>query len=727
MKENRYVDILRQVKGLTESGSLADAKNILTTLFDIKPVRLLWYIEYARLLMAEGDWAKAISILKSAATPVCGYEFVDEYYEMLYVLYANSNNTIEAKRCLYSMCALKRFEGRAAEDELEYIQAMDEQCLAHNIQDSDYIQQIQESLYIAGEDALMSLINKSGNCKADINLSCVNNWVIDVCVNSIYLVLADQYTNQYMAQMAMQILAGAGIKAAYIEETDSQAIMCRIDELTKERPEEMFVLLAPGCLLNELAMTEAGKRDVERLETYELDYMEHAFKLGRAGSYVAYLDCLYDADVKHMLCSKPEKKISVVIPARNNADTLKYTIISCINQRKCCVSGAQSDINNNEFYEDYEILISDNSSAGNEEVYLLCKQLSEDLKHANRQVELRYIHTPRELPLHRSFEYAYLNTKGEFVLSLGSDDAILPWALDNIDYALDKKKSAMIIQWGFGGYIWPGTKNGTNNNYADAFTMGEYHRQGIPVITEVDSSQYIDEIIADGDKMYQAPTLYIRSGFRREYLCTLLSKTNRLIGGQNQDICTGIINSAIAANTVRIHNVLAIVGHSGNSIGYKNLCGIRDINMVGKLIEGLDASYLAGNHYQAYIETYVPDIGGEVIYAYSAILYAVSIGVLDEDILGRLDWKDIYRRVISQLDYRDCYYDKKINRLIYSISRLGEEFDYDKVMKSVRIETDEADNKAYVDQINEDGSFIIDAASHNISNIYEACIYATNR
>ena len=53
----------------------------------------------------------------------------------------------------------------------------------------------------------------------------------------------------------------------------------------------------------------------------------------------------------------------------------------------------------------------------------------------------------RSVPLSKSFEYAYIHAKGEYIFALGSDDGLLPWGLSALEEVIEAFPNEEIIQW----------------------------------------------------------------------------------------------------------------------------------------------------------------------------------------------------------------------------------------------------------------------------------------
>ena len=51
---------------------------------------------------------------------------------------------------------------------------------------------------------------------------------------------------------------------------------------------------------------------------------------------------------------------------------------------------------------------------------------------------------------------------------------------------------------------------------------------------------------------------------------------------------------------------------------------------------------MIGQSFQGYIDRMIPDTGGEVIYMYIALLYGISLGVLDENVIKSVNWGNAF-------------------------------------------------------------------------------------
>ncbi|MEZ6140407.1 MAG: glycosyltransferase family 2 protein [Zavarzinella sp.] len=97
-------------------------------------------------------------------------------------------------------------------------------------------------------------------------------------------------------------------------------------------------------------------------------------------------------------------RFSVVIPTRNRPGTLAATLKTCLNQHA---------------FEDYEIIISDNSDNGDS--LTVIKELLTK--------KVQYHRTPKPLAMHDNWEFALQKATGEYICYLGDDDGLHPDAL----------------------------------------------------------------------------------------------------------------------------------------------------------------------------------------------------------------------------------------------------------------------------------------------------------
>mgnify|MGYP000854882229 FL=1 len=313
-----------------------------------------------------------------------------------------------------------------------------------------------------------------------------------------------------------------------------------------------LIVIARDDHMDELHAKDALAGDIQRLSHCLPPQFSYGFSFAWAGDYLTYISCFYGENIEPLLDAPATCDFSIVIPVRNSADTLRYTLETCLSV---------------DYDGSYEIVLSDNSDEDRNEVYHLVEELNDP--------RIRYYKTPFVLPLAKSFEYAYLHARGAFIFSLGADDGVLPWALKYIRKAMEDYPSASVISWHRDYYLWP------------ALTGTSVHK--IQLVEREVSKQYMvyslrgehEGIIANiKSLLYRIPLLYINAGFRRGYLRDILRQTSRILDGGCQDLYMGTVNLLLQETCVEIQYPLTIAGMSGHSIGAAMTC---DFSHVGEV------------------------------------------------------------------------------------------------------------------------------------------------
>ena len=128
-------------------------------------------------------------------------------------------------------------------------------------------------------------------------------------------------------------------------------------------------------------------------------------------------------------------KLSVVIPTRQRADTLIYTLKTVTEQ----------------VYENLEIIVSDNAS----------QDRTEEVVNAIQDHRIKYINTENRIGMSENWEHGLAYVTGDYVMFLGDDDGLLPNAC--IDVAeLIMQTNANAIIWSKADYTWPSVSHYPN-------------------------------------------------------------------------------------------------------------------------------------------------------------------------------------------------------------------------------------------------------------------------
>lgn len=473
----------------------------------------------------------------------------------------------------------------------------------------------------------------------------------------------------------------------------------------------MANVLANDEMTNALETSPISGKKFTRLagDTYYGVYSQ-GIVFSKYGDYLSYISKIYNENCYELVDRKPTKKFSIVLPARNSIATLKSTIDTCLNQ---------------EFDGSYEIIVSDNSTNGNETIKEMCDELNDD--------RIVYIKTPRDLRLTKSFEYAYLHANGEYVMALGSDDGALPWLLSTLDKVVKEYPDEEIIQWERGAYAWPEYKGGQG----DMLVIPRDYKYEDLNIYYRDRVNYIASVLNNNQSMYGLPLLYINSCFKRSYLKTLIEKTGRLWDGICQDIDMGIITVALHDKILNIQYPLTIAGTSSASAGAASNRAKKTKEEAKKQADEFKVVDNVGGYGKTLYERLIPQTLTDVNLLYSSFLRAISRNILPEKyITDVIDWKKWYTEIAKLLDINDVEFDRKIHEMQYTAGYHGEEFVkwfneniYEVLMTPKYCDENIANNqytKSYSVGRTAAGSLILDASEYGVSDIKGAVDFFAN-
>ena len=585
----QYQKALVSIDRLLDRKDHQAAKEALEYLYQFKPVRLAWFVRKARYVWHTEGVEEAKEILEDRFTLDYCYEGIPEALTLMAEIASQQGDALERERLL---CALDLVEHYGA-PETSYQKALEEmERVGERFAESGALEAAQiiwERSYLVS-DVVMAMVAERYLARAGVEPPPLT-WAgglpnIEYLSERLdedggpFIILAE-VENQWKSAALAKMLAAMGklvylllppvpysgsIQTFFTERNEEHLRDCQefdgiieIDtfEIQQEgqafddrhlilqaliqEDRSLFTVLGSGCLMDEVALAGEMKKHFERFNFQMGDIFEANLSAGWVGDHLTYLEKIYGIDVHACLDATPSCKFSIVIPARNSAETLRYTIQTCLEQDFPA--------------EEYEILISDNSTEGDTSVSELCVELADP--------RIRHIKTPRPLVLGKSFEFAFLHTRGEFVLSLGSDDGLLPWALRILDEVRQHFPKENIIQWERGFYAWPGFNGGQENELIIPRSKKYVNR---PVFYR-SSELYLRLIGQDPQTVYVLPLLYINSGFQRKYMKVFWEKTGRMWDGGAQDIYTGIANVLINSSVLNLQYPLSIAGMSSRSTG----------------------------------------------------------------------------------------------------------------------------------------------------------------
>jgi len=228
-------------------------------------------------------------------------------------------------------------------------------------------------------------------------------------------------------------------------------------------------------------------------------------------------------------------RFSVVIPTRQRADTLLYTLRTCLAQR----------------FSSYEIVVCDNCSS------VETKQTVESFKSS----KIKYIRSDRPLAMSKNWELAVSHATGEYVIVIGDDDGLLPYALDEVNCLLEQLK-VKALRWERVYYNWPNVPIGKHDN-----------KIVIPLIRQnrIVKAREIIPSIANSRMGYPMLPMLYNAAIHRDLIEELRKKTGRVFGASSPDVYSGFAFAYLAKNYASIARPMSINAGSTKSNGYSML------------------------------------------------------------------------------------------------------------------------------------------------------------
>lgn len=743
MQEQEYIELVRNVRTAIYENKLEEAEIQLQELYKYKPVRLLWFVAMAELRWKQKRYNEVFGSLGTKLELLYNYPGIEEYAEFLdnYMNvqwdeiektrnYAIFSRILGRDRYPYTTEYLEKAYTQCVENDTDenLYQLMEayrknnamltQQIIRYWLRKTGYIQEKKDNYYykidnfdyleeklLHSKDTFILVQTEENRNECDVIIS-----ILHQLEHPVYLLTIPEDAEDISVELSLkrgQVYPDATLipvlRGPKGETNLPELLQCLCELYIENR---FAILLASGKDFEMLMQSPVIQKHVECLQVCRAAVFGDIMYFGWVGDYQRYISDIYDFDVEEQINKEPNCEFSIVVPARNSAGTLYYTLQTCLNQ---------------DYTGSYEIIVSDNSTNGKQEVYQVCQDLNDP--------RIKYVKTPRDLQLTKSFEFAFLQARGEFIFSIGSDDGVCPWALSVMKKFLDEHPHDEVLQWKRGYYAWNGFEGGEEDKLV---IPGKFDRNNI-ALKKKSNLDYFAEVMKYSSYMYGLPTMYLNSGFRRSYFKTLLQKTGRLWDGCNQDLYMGIITAAINSHILVIDFPLIIAGMSNNSLGY----------VVGKSA-GQDATskkdreILKSSHRGANIGIYVlngivydiPIGKGEVFSLYANFMRAIQLGVLPEAWKEELfDYKKIFTEFFEEHTYLDDEYDKYLHCARFVAMQRGEEFLkwFDEniyepavIPKYYNKKTIENKKKSYQVGISPAGGLILDASYYGVSNIAEA-------
>jgi glycosyltransferase involved in cell wall biosynthesis len=239
------------------------------------------------------------------------------------------------------------------------------------------------------------------------------------------------------------------------------------------------------------------------------------------------------------------QKYTVVIPTRDRAETLSATLRTCLRQK----------------YPNFEIIVSDNCSEDN----------TKEIVHSFNDPRIKYINPGKRLSMSGNFEFSLGHVHDGFVMFIGSDDGIMPDAIEYVD-SIVKKYKVDAVSGMQATYVWP---EFPDESIAGNFTFGSLRND----IELRKSSEWINKTISfNAPYCFDLPNLYC--GFVHIDVVKKAYINGKYFRSITPDAFSAFATAIFADKYAFSHKPFCIAGASAKSNGASTL------NPKGKRDEG---------------------------------------------------------------------------------------------------------------------------------------------
>ncbi len=229
-------------------------------------------------------------------------------------------------------------------------------------------------------------------------------------------------------------------------------------------------------------------------------------------------------------------KFNVIVPTRERADTLHFCLRTLIAQE----------------YPNFRIIVSDNFSQDN------TREVVADF--ADQRIE--YINTGKRLSMSHNWEFALSHVTDGWVMFIGDDDGLYPWALSELNTQIQAAK-VQAVSSKCGIFIWP----------------GQYEWQGdgsltVPLTYGVEIKQSrneLEKVFAGKQRYGELPWLYNGGAASIELINKLRDNEGKFFRSQIPDIYSAIALSSATDRFLSVKTPIAINGASRHSTGSANM------------------------------------------------------------------------------------------------------------------------------------------------------------
>jgi len=370
---------------------------------------------------------------------------------------------------------------------------------------------------------------------------------------------------------------------------------------------------------------------------------------------------------------------SIVIPTRNSSETLRHTLMSCINQT----------------YNDYEIIVADNASTD---------ETSEMVMSLNHE-KIKYFRRNQSLSMTENWNWSLSLSRGEWVIFLGSDDGLRSRSLEKLEKKI-KSHSVLAINWSQAVYTWP---NFPDQEHSDKLSIPPITSNSIKLSTMDSAKNFFEgEAYGTGTPIYY--------GAINRKLIDLGIESGPIFQGRSPDLYSSALFTALTESHLYLEDPLTVTGLSARSNGVANLQHFESSGEIKKDFASLNQADEIEFHRE------LPDVWIKCAVIWDA-LFRVNERTLAFQEECKLSKMDILNRVFDQISENGFVDEKDLARLEEYITQNNLKVEIPLFKEKPRL----------VDYLPFEGKptkvgllHLISTDGLSINNIFDACTFLDN-
>ena len=230
------------------------------------------------------------------------------------------------------------------------------------------------------------------------------------------------------------------------------------------------------------------------------------------------------------------EKYTIVIPTRDRAETLDATLRTCLRQE----------------YENFEIIVCDNYSSDE----------TKFIVDSHKDIRIRYINPGRRLSMSGNFEFALSHVTDGFVMFIGSDDGVMPDAVEYVN-SIVCKYQVDAVSCRQATYTWP---TFPDKSMAGNFVFGGWRRD----VEIRKTKEWINKTLNfQVNYCFDLPNLYC--GFVRKRTIDKAIKDGRYFRSITPDAYSAFATAIFIDKYAFSHRSFVIAGSSPKSNGVSSM------------------------------------------------------------------------------------------------------------------------------------------------------------